>query len=82
MPKRKDSRARDITDFSFLVALADADFLDEFELQVLKNLALEDAVIDETEKAVLRNIFDRLSKHQMSSETWQDIKKFRNQYRI
>lgn len=82
MSENKHSRARAIQDFAFLVAFQDADFLDKFELQVIKNLALEDGVIDEAEKAVLRGIFDRMSEDQASPEAWEDIKTFRKKYRV
>ena len=82
MSGEKDSRARDIRDFTFLVAFADADFLDDFELEVIKNLALEDGVIDDEEKKVLRVIFDRLTKDQTSGETWKEIKRFRRRFNI
>lgn len=80
--REKDSRAKDIEVFSFLVAFADADFLDEWELQTLKNLALEDGIIDPKEKAVLRKIFDRITKDNASPETRAEIKRFRAKFNI
>lgn len=82
MSGKKDSRARDIRDFTFLVAFADADFLDDFELEVIKNLALEDGVVDDEEKKVLRVIFERLSIDQTSGETWKEIQRFRRRFNI
>lgn len=83
MPKKKkDSRAEDIKEFAFLVALRDAKYLDEFEWSVIQGLALEDGVIDEAEKIILRGIFDRLDQHHIASETLEDIKNFRHKYGV
>lgn len=82
MTREKDSRARDIETFSFLVAFADADFLDDFELKIMKNLALEDGIIDPKEKAVLRGIFERITKDNASPETRAEIKSFRAKFNI
>ncbi len=82
MANQNDTRASDISDFSFLVALADADFLDDWELTTIKNLALEDGVIDEKEKTVLRNVFRRLRKENMSLKAWRQLERFKVQYNI
>lgn len=82
MSNQKDSRARDIETFSFLVAFADADFLDEAELQIMQNLALEDGIIDKREKDVLRKIFERITKDNASAETRAEIKRFRAKFNI
>ena len=82
MSRAKDSRASDIESFSNLVAFADADFLDQPEFQIIKNLALEDGIIDAREKAVLRKIFDRITKDNASPETRAELKRFRAKYNI
>ena len=82
MSRAKDSRARDVESFSDLVAFADADFLDETEFQIIKNLALEDGIIDAREKAVLRKIFERITKDNASPETRAELKSFRAKFNI
>ena len=74
------SRAREIMNYSFLVAFANDGTIDEGELGFIKRLALKDGVIDEQEKEVLTRIFDRLDADSMSPTVRDEIEKFREEF--
>lgn len=82
MSKSKTSRAKDIMEFSFLVAFANDGTLDDWEIGFMKKLALADGVMDDKEKRVFRQIFSRVSKDGVDPETWADIERFRAEYGI
>jgi len=82
MTNNKTSRAKDILNFSFWVAFANDGTLDEWEVQFMKNLALQDGVIDDKEKRVLQQIFSRVGENMVTPETWSEITKFRKEFKI
>lgn len=76
------SQATGIMGYSFLVAFANDGTLDKDEVAFIKSLALEDGKVDEDEILVLREIFSRVSEHQVSAETWTEIQQFREEFGI
>ncbi len=77
-----ESGAKQLMGYSFLVVFANDGTISEEELKMLERIALEDKVVDEEEKRVLRTIFSRAEKTQLSPEVSEDIKKFRQKYDI
>ena len=71
------SRAKELIGYSFLVVFANDDTIDEGELQLLEKLALEDHVVDEEEKRVLKAIFDRVDHHKIAAKVEEEIRAFR-----
>ena len=71
------SGAKDLVIYSFSVVFANDGIIDEHELAMMQRLAMEDGVIDEKEKEVLRNIFSRASREKMDPQVWQDIEAWR-----
>lgn len=76
------SRVKDLIGYSFLVVFANDHTIDENEIAMLEKLALEDGVVDEDEKEVLRKIFSRVSKEQLADKVWHEIAQFRQEYDI
>ena len=74
------SRAKEIRGYSFLVVFANDDTIDEGELKLMEKLALEDHVVDEDEKKVLKAIFDRADKNNITKAVENEIKSFREKY--
>ena len=74
------SRAREIMNYSFLVALADDGTIDEGELAFIKRLALKDGVIDDEEKEVLARIFGKLNADDLSTTVRDEIASFRREF--
>jgi len=60
------SRARELAGYSFLVVFANDRTIDDAELAMLERLALEDGVVDDAEREVLRNIFNRVTPEQVA----------------
>ena len=77
-----ESGAKQLMGYSFLVVFANDGTISEEELKMLKRIALEDCVVDEDEKRVLRTIFSRAENKQLAPEVSEDIKKFRQKYDI
>lgn len=77
-----ESGAKRLMGYSFLVVFANDGTINEEELKMLERIALEDCVIDEDEKRVLRIIFARAENTQLAPEVSEDIKKFRQKYDI
>ena len=77
-----ESGAKQLMGYSFLVVFANDGTISEEELKMLERIALEDKVVDEDEKRVLKTIFSRAEKTQLSPEVKEDIKKFRLKYHI
>ena len=77
-----ESGARQLMGYSFLVVFANDGTINEEELKMLERIALEDCVVDEDEKRVLRTIFARAENAQLAPEVSEDIKKFRQKYDI
>ncbi len=72
-----NSGAKRLMGYAFLVVFANDDTISEGELHMLEKIALEDKVIDEDEKRILRTIFSRVTKDQMADAVWKEITKFR-----
>ncbi|MDH4127944.1 MAG: hypothetical protein OEV44_04270 [Spirochaetota bacterium] len=56
--------------------------IDMDELNYLMSVALEDNVIDEKERNVLKGIFAQISKEMVSAEVWAKIQEIRKQHSI
>lgn len=76
------SAARRLTAYSYLVVFANDGTIDEGELELLKKIALEDHVVDEAEKDVLRRIFSRVSQDTVKEKVWEKIEAFRSKHDI
>jgi hypothetical protein len=74
-----DSGAKRLMGYAYLVVFANDDTISEGELQMLEKIALEDKVIDEDEKRILRTIFSRVTKEQLADAVWKEINKFREE---
>jgi tellurite resistance protein len=71
------SKAREILNYSFLVALADDGLIDDGELSFIKSLALSDGALDEEEKIVLKRIFSLVDENKLSPVVKTEFQKFR-----
>jgi hypothetical protein len=67
------SRARELACYSFLVVFANDSIADEAEVAMLKRLALEDGVVDDAEKEVLRAVFGRVDDDRLTDSQRQAI---------
>lgn len=76
------SNATAIMEYSFLVVFANDDLLDQAELAMIERLALEDGVVDERERQVLRNIFARARAHGVSEAVEAEISHFCTRYGV
>ena len=72
-----NSGAKRLMGYAFLVVFANDDTISVGELRMLEKIALEDNVIDEDEKRILRTIFSRVTKEQLADAVWNEISKFR-----
>ena len=72
-----NSGAKRLMGYAFLVVFANDDTISAGELHMLEKIALEDHVIDEDEKRILRTIFSRVTKDQLADAVWNEISKFR-----
>ena len=80
--KLESSKASEIAGYSFLVAFANDDKLDQAELDRFKELALSDGIVDDEEKLVLAKVFARVSEENVSPEVWSEIQQFRAKHGI
>lgn len=78
----KRSKARELAGYSFLVLFANDDKVDENELHFIERLVLEDGVIDDAEKQVLRSIFSRTKEEHMAQKVIEEIRAFREKYDV
>lgn len=76
------SRAKDLVGYSFLVAFANDDTIDEAELAFLERLALEDGVVDDPEREALRGIFERVDEQRTAAAVIDEMKRFRDRYGV
>ena len=74
------SNAKKIAGYSFSVVFANDYTIDEHELAFMERLALEDNVVDEEEKRVLRDIFGRVKDEDLETKVLEEIKAFREKY--
>jgi len=77
-----DSGAKRLAAYSFLVVFANDGTISHEELGMLERIAIEDNVIDDAEKQVLRAIFSRVSQESVSPEVWQSVGEFRAKYGV
>ena len=77
-----ESTAKQLMGYSFLVIFANDNTIDEKELAMLERLALKDSVIDDDERRILRKIFSRVTKEQVTEKVWDEITSFRSKYDI
>lgn len=77
-----DSRAKEIMQYSFLVAFANDGVINANELAFIKKQALADGVVDEAEKDVIRQIFAKVDRNELSPEVAQEMDEFIEQYEI
>ena len=76
------SKAREILNYSFLVALADDGLIDDGELAYMKSLAMADGMLDETEKRVLKRIFSLVDESKLTPDAQTELQKFRSLHNI
>lgn len=76
------SKAREILNYSFLVALADDGLIDDGELAYMKSLAMADGMLDETEKRVLKRIFSLVDESKLTPDAQTELQKFRSRHNI
>ncbi len=74
------SKAREILNYSFLVALANDGVIDDGELSYIKSLAMADGILDEREKNALRRVFARVDESKLSAVVLAEYRKFRESY--
>ena len=71
-----------IVQYSFLNVFADDEMIDAAEWAMLKKLALEDGVVDATEKVVLAKVFDRVDPKSLDPKVREEIEAFRAEHGI
>jgi tellurite resistance protein len=76
------SQSDAIMRYSFLVAFANDGTIDADELAFIERLALRDGVVDDEERAVLSQIFGRLSEDKLAAPVWAEIQDFKRRFRI
>lgn len=76
------SPGRRIAEYSFMVIFAKDKLITMDELKMLERIALEDQQVDEEEKQVLHNIFERLDTPHLDPEVREEIQRFRREYGI
>ena len=77
-----ESRADDISRYSFLVMFANDELIDAGELAFIERLALADGIVDEAEREVLRGIFARVDTARLAPAVRAEIDDFRARYGI
>lgn len=65
-----------------LVLWAEDGTLDAEELDTLLNIALRDGVISESEKDVLRGVFNRIHEEDVDGDVWAKIQEIRKQHAV
>jgi tellurite resistance protein len=76
------SKAREILNYTFLVALANDGIIDDSELSHIRNLALMDGKVDEKERLALRKIFALIDEANLSPAHREEYRKFRVRYGV
>ena len=71
-----------IMQYSFLHVFANDGSIDANELAMLERLALSDATVDDRERAVLAQVFARVSVESVTPEVWSEICRFKQQHDI
>lgn len=78
----EQSGAKALSGYSFLVVFGNDDRISSGELAMLEKIALRDGTVDEHERAVLRNVFERANKEKMSADTLAEIDAFRRKFGV
>ncbi len=68
--------------YASLAVFADDGKLDMEELKFLLGLATRDGEIDDSEKAVLAGVFNRVLEHEVEAEVWERIQNLRHRHGI
>lgn len=76
------SKAREIVNYAFLVALADDGLIDDGELTYIKSLALADGALDEEERTALRRVLSLVEEKNLSPVAQAEFRRFRSQHAL
>lgn len=76
------SKARELLNYSFLVALADDGIIEDGELSYMKSLALADGALDEEEKIALGRIFSLVDEEKLSPVVQEEFRRFRIRHNL
>jgi tellurite resistance protein len=76
------SKAREILNYSFLVALADDGIIDDGELAYIKSLAMADGMLDEQEKRTLKRVFSLVDESKLTPEAQTELQEFRSRHKV
>jgi tellurite resistance protein len=76
------SKAREILNYSFLVALADDGIIDDGELAYIKSLAMADGMLDEQEKRTLKRVFSLVDESKLTPEAQKELQEFRSRHKV
>ena len=68
--------------YASLAVFADDGTLDAAELETLLHIALRDGVISDSEKDILRNLFNRVREEDVSADVWERIQQVRHQHGV
>jgi hypothetical protein len=82
MPEPLDSAADDLIRYSFISVFAYDETISAEELSFIKQMALRDCDIDDRERTVLREIFQRVGEADVTPEVWEEICEFKGDYGI
>ncbi len=77
-----NSRAEDVRRYAFLVAFANDDVIDLAELEFMEKLVLEDRTVDDEERRVLKEIFERVTARELAPAVREEIARFRAKFGI
>jgi len=75
-----DSRAKEVMQYSFLVALANDSVIDENEFRFIRKQVLADGVIDDAERDIIRKILDRVDRDKQDPEILAQMEAFLEQH--
>jgi hypothetical protein len=75
-----EGQANEIMQYSFLKIFADDRTIDQAELQFIERLALKDGQVDDSERNILKAIFDRVTPDMVTPTVWLEIEGFRQRY--
>ena len=76
------SATRRMLAYSFLAVFANDSTIDQEELLLLENFALEDGVVDAEEKEVLSNLSNRVLEDTVEPQVWTEIKRLKAEHEI
>ena len=76
------SATRRMLAYSFLAVFANDSTMDQEELLLLENFALEDGVVDAEEMEVLSNLSNRVLEDTVEPQVWTEIKRLKAEHEI